>query len=253
MPLTNYLIFALNLVLHLVLHFIRATHADASEDLYLTIGIGLTKLCVVIFAIRILIKSKEQAKNFLWIYWGLILGWFGDLFLFMMDNFVPLFGYQLSYSIVPEFFFLAGLASFLAGHILYVLGFVRDRKMGIEEGMKTVPIRSVIVVSTLIALYGAVVYHFLYPHIPSELKIPVFAYLVVIASMFVAAYARPFKLLNRKVLIFGALFFILSDTVLAFTMFTYQGDYNSIFIMLTYGLAQLLIASGYAAGDHSFE
>lgn len=253
MPATNYIIFALNLALHLILHYLRASHISNHDNFFLTVSIGVTKLLVVIIAVRILIQSKEQASQFIWIYWGLILGWFGDLFLYLMDNSIILFGYPFLYYLVPEFFFLAGLACFFSGHVLYVVGFLKDRSIGHMYGLDFPPAKNIIGVSVLLAIYGGTVYYFLYPHIPNELKIPVFGYLLIISTMFVAAFSRPIKMCNRKVLIYGALFFIFSDTILAFSMFVGEFPSSPIIVMLTYGMAQLLIAAGYAQGDRSFE
>jgi uncharacterized membrane protein YhhN len=49
-----------------------------------------------------------------------------------------------------------------------------------------------------------------------------------------------------KLMMFGALLFVASDSILAINKFYLPFEFAGIFIMLTYGLAQLLITIGAA-------
>ncbi len=242
-----YIIFFVNLVIHLILHYLR--EGSTSEYYYsLTIGIGITKLLVVLLALAILVTSANNAKQFLWIYWGLILGWFGDIFLFFSDNFLLFTQGSELYAFFVEVFFMLGLASFLAGHILYIVGFMKDRKLVEPTENQFVSKSSVMAWTGVIGVYAICIFSYLLPFL-GEMALPVLLYVSAISVMLWAAIRRPNHLLNYKVIIIGALFFIVSDTILAISIFKGYFPYASIFVMTTYGLAQLFIASGYAAGD----
>ena len=244
-------LFLANLVVHLTLHFLR--ESDTTFDLFnLTIGIGITKLLVVIFAVAILIKSEEKANQFLWIYWGLILGWFGDLFLYLSDNLEILTGIDLSTDPMPFYFFLMGLISFLAGHVLYIIGFTKDRKDAKLEGRNFKASNIVLSTIGLVTLYAVSVFSILYNNL-NELKVPVLAYVVVIMLMVITAVKRSTSYKNYFTIVLGALLFVLSDTILAFSIFTDFSVYAPLLVMSTYGFAQILIAIGYAQGDQTFD
>jgi uncharacterized membrane protein YhhN len=81
-----------------------------------------------------------------------------------------------------------------------------------------------------------------------EMKIPVLVYGVVISTMFLLALHMLF-IKNKeagKLMMIGSLLFVVSDSVLAVNKFYQAFEYAGIIIMLTYGLAQLLITVGAA-------
>jgi uncharacterized membrane protein YhhN len=78
------------------------------------------------------------------------------------------------------------------------------------------------------------------------MKIPVLVYGVVISVMFLLALHMLF-IKNReagKMMMLGALLFIVSDSILAINKFYQPFEYAGIAIMLSYGIAQLLITLG---------
>ena len=78
------------------------------------------------------------------------------------------------------------------------------------------------------------------------MKIPVLVYGIVISIMFLLALHMLFiKNKNAgKMMMFGALLFIVSDSILAINKFYQPFEYAGIAIMLSYGIAQLLITLG---------
>ncbi len=233
-------LFLVNLLLHLFLHFVRIHFTDLSFYLGLTLGIGLTKQLVVILALVILLKAKHRLPTYKWVVAGLILGWVGDLFLFLFDNTVILFSVEE----IP-LFFLLGLGFFLLGHIFYVVAFLKDilstgsfAKVG---GVKWVQILGVF-------SYASLVFYMLRNDL-GDMRLPVVFYIVTISLMLLFAGWRPKAGVSFKPLLQGAFLFVLSDSILAFEIFKPFWDFSPILVMLTYGLAQYKIAKGYAGKD----
>ena len=138
-----------------------------------------------------------------------------------------------------EIFFLLGLASFLIAHIFYIVFFHYVR---VRENVKSNPWLLVIVV-----VYYAVLISWLSPFL-GEMKLPVRIYGIVISIMFMLAM-HMFSIKNKiagKWMIWGALLFVISDSVLAINEFYQPFEAANVIIMLTYGLAQLFIVKGAA-------
>ncbi len=154
---------------------------------------------------------------------GFVLSWLGDIAL-MLEH----FNSQL---------FLLGLAFFLVAHILYIIAFNTQIQKPFfqEKPLSFIPL----------FLYGIGFFYLLYPNL-QDFTIPVCLYSIVIMTM--AAFAlnrknnvspQSFKLIFR-----GALFFVLSDSLIALNKFILQIPYHGLWIMLTYMIAQYLIAEG---------
>ena len=119
---------------------------------------------------------------------GLVLSWFGDMFL----------------TSPARAAFLAGLCAFLLAHVAYVSAFVRH---GYNRSWTV----AAAVVITAIAI---AVWTWLEPHTPAELSIPVRAYIAVISLMVIFALgARGAG--GSMLIVAGALMFFLSDLSVA--------------------------------------
>ena len=140
--------------------------------------------------------------------------------------------------------FLLGLLAFLFAHLRYIRFFSI-----IRMGEKIKPKPGLILI---VAVYYAGLILFLYDHL-NEMKIPVIVYGIVISIMLLLALHMLF-IKNKeagKLLVLGALLFVVSDSILAVNKFYLPFEMAGIFIMLTYGLAQLLITLGAARYIHS--
>jgi uncharacterized membrane protein YhhN len=158
-----------------------------------------------------------------WIFLALACSWFGDILLMFQEK--------------NSVFFLAGLASFLLAHIFYIISF---HKIRIREKVKSNPLFLLLVV----IYYGLLIW-WLNPFL-GDMKLPVRIYGIVISFMFMLALHLLFisnKKAGRQIMI-GALLFVISDSVLAINKFYQSFEGAGITIMLTYGIAQLLIISG---------
>ena len=100
---------------------------------------------------------------------------------------------------------------------------------------------SLAIIPVLIYVVGFLA--FLLPLIPTALYIPVSLYALALGAMLYAAYLRKMNSSYYFILI-GAIFFVVSDSLLALAKFYYSFPGNSIYVMLTYILAQLLLILG---------
>jgi uncharacterized membrane protein YhhN len=155
---------------------------------------------------------------------GFLFSWIGDIAL-MLEKFNAVF-------------FLIGLSAFLLAHIFYITAFYTSTQ---HKFAKTLLRRKPFLFLPLIA-FGIVFYSFLFPNLRS-FALPVLAYVVVICLM--ACFA-----LNRRGVVntqsfklgfYGALWFMLSDSLIALGKFMFQVPMGGLWVMLTYMLAQYLI------------
>ena len=140
---------------------------------------------------------------------GLVLSFFGDLFLLF------------------EWGFLLGLGSFLMAHVFYIISFKNKVQ---HQIWKFWPI--------ILSLYAAILLVFLYPYL-NEMKIPVAIYAVVICTMMYSAIKT-----NNRNLIIGALLFVISDTLLSVNLFVQSFLILNFLVMITYILAQWFLVKG---------
>lgn len=159
----------------------------------------------------------------LWVILALIFSWIGDVLLMFESR--------------NQLFFLFGLSAFLIAHIFYCIFFNQVKKI------ESVP--SKVVTMIIVVVYYTTLMLILAPSL-GEMKIPVRIYGIVISLMFMLAMHMLF-LKNKgagRLMMAGALLFVISDSILAWDKFYQSFPLAGIFIMLTYGLAQWFIASG---------
>ncbi len=131
-------------------------------------------------------------------------------------------------------FFMSGLVAFLIAHIMYILVFYKSRN-------KTANKLPIIVI---LLIYASGLFYFLIDGL-GEMLIPVLLYLLVILTMATTAFIR--KRSNKdsyKLVFIGAVFFMISDSLLALNKFYEPLPFSNISIILTYALAQYLIVLG---------
>lgn len=137
-------------------------------------------------------------------------------------------------------FFIFGLVCFLTTHILYIIYFLSISSENISL-LKKYPL-----LIALVAAYGVSLVWLLFPHL-AGLKIPVMVYAAVICTMLLCSLHIFYKVNSTANILYvsGALFFVLSDSLLAVNKFYQPFAYAGVFIMLTYCLAQYLIVRGF--------
>jgi uncharacterized membrane protein YhhN len=157
---------------------------------------------------------------------GLICSLFGDCFLLFAGSDI--------------YFFLYGLVSFLLAHVVYSFAFFRD--------FKNNPQASKFYGHLMLFILGVFTlsfYSFIRDYL-NDFRIPVMVYMFVISVMAIlAAYRyKRVNLLSFRLILFGAVFFVISDAALAFNKFVEPYSFAGILIMSTYMIAQYLITMG---------
>lgn len=152
---------------------------------------------------------------------ALVCSLFGDVFLMFDDQ--------------NQLFFILGLVAFLIAHIFYVLVFLKHRNTN----------KSPYLFITALILYANTLFYFIKSNL-GDLLIPVVVYMLVILSMATTAFMRHQKVnsLSFSLVLLGAFFFLISDSLLSLNLFYKPLPLANISIMTTYALAQYLIVIG---------
>jgi uncharacterized membrane protein YhhN len=131
--------------------------------------------------------------------------------------------------------FLLGLGSFALGHVAYTCGFVA---LGRALGASTIAavLMAVVVIATL---------RWLGPHAPSDMRVPIRIYMLVIAIMIAAAVGA--SVTHDVRLGLGALAFAASDLSVARERFVRASFVNLLWGLPLYYAAQLVLA--FASAD----
>ncbi|MGM7636670.1 lysoplasmalogenase [Bacillus sp. Hm123] len=157
---------------------------------------------------------EEPTFYIIWIIIGLLFSVGGDIFLMLPSN-----------------KFLQGLTSFLIAHICYIVAFTNGLSHFTIDWRIIVPL----------GLFGVFYYSFLYPSLKKEgnllLPIGVMMYIAVICFMFTQSYST-----GSQWAIIGSLSFLISDAILAYDQFHKRFRTAHYYVMITYYLAQYLIA-----------
>jgi uncharacterized membrane protein YhhN len=132
-------------------------------------------------------------------------------------------------------YFLIGLISFLIAHIMYVLVFLENRK----KSQKSISFIVILIV------YTSTLFYILKDGL-NEMLIPVIIYILVILAMAITASYRKGNVttLSYNLVLVGALFFVVSDSILAINKFHTAITSKHLLIMITYALAQYCIVMG---------
>lgn len=150
-----------------------------------------------------------------WVFAGLFFSLIGDIFLMLKKD-----------------YFLQGLIAFFVAHVAYVVAFLD-------------PIGFVFnaYIIGFVALYAALLIAILNKHL-GKLRIPVYFYALVLMLMVITSY-NFFQLSWHYYSLYafvGALFFMVSDSILALRKFVKEWPWSQPAILSTYYIAQTMIA-----------
>ena len=159
-------------------------------------------------------------------YVGLILAFFGDVMLILIN----------------DTFFLSGMIAFMLMNLLYSFSFLQMNRLS----------KSSILPLSITLAFLAFIAHAFYRFLEADMgryKIPVLAYMVTIAVMVAFAVNVAGNMRYRRAaisyLIPGVLVFLVENVLVAANKFHYDRDKDIfVVVMLTYGLAQYLIVKG---------
>ena len=162
---------------------------------------------------------QQSKTQLVWVYLALTASWVGDVLL-TQDGL---------------FYFIAGLLAFLLTHMVYAYFFLRQR-----GALKHWQVNLILILWSFLIVYG----WYLSPHLEA-LKIPVYFYMVIITMMTSAAIARNRRHPGHGKVWQGTLFFMASDSLLAYDKFIAPIPGSHWWIMITYLVAQFLIVWGF--------
>ncbi len=129
--------------------------------------------------------------------------------------------------------FTFGLGSFLITHLIYIFIFSRNRlKMNILARISLLAFS----ISMLFVLKD---------NVNDSLLIPVIIYMITITVMAITAAERNTNPESYRMVLIGAVLFVLSDSLIAINEFVNPIPFSTFLIMGTYVLAQYLICIGF--------
>jgi len=172
---------------------------------------GLTTILIVLVPILFL-KTSSKYKNL--IIFGLLFCLIGDIFL------------------LDDAYFIAGLASFLIGHLIFTYALFNLKGFQKKYGIFSV-----------LLLIGLAYFMYLRPSL-GEITIPVGIYILVIVLMNWQALSLYAIEKNKTFFIIsiGAILFLISDSILAYDKFKEPFSLAGILILSTYWLAISMFA-----------
>ena len=185
-------------------------------------------LLLIVISVWFYLETKSNYNGFAKLMQaGFLLAWVGDVLLMFVER--------------DPMFFMLGLGAFLTTHVLYVLAF----KKSVSDSATPSYLKKHPMASAPFVLLGGVLFFMLYPEL-GELLIPVFIYTSVIVAMVIFALNRMGRVseLSFKLIYYGALVFMLSDSLLAVNKFLPPIPYSGVLIMVPYIVAQFMIMKG---------
>jgi uncharacterized membrane protein YhhN len=138
---------------------------------------------------------------------------------------------DVALEIGAEQYFIIGLGFFLIAQIMFIVTFSRDFKMQ----------KSRIAIIAILAIYALAMAIVMTPSL-REMAIPVYFYLAAITLMGIFAALRAAR---NKLTLYGAVSFIVSDSIIAINKFMMPVPAADYLVMGTYYLALFLITFGY--------
>jgi len=180
--------------------------------------IVLALLAYFLFSTRAVVSPLKA-----WVVGALVFSWLGDVLLLFESR--------------SSLYFILGLSSFLLAQVAYTVFFQKLRRAG------AIGFNALYMAIALV--YCAILITFLFPHL-GPMKLPVLVYGLVISLMLAVAMHLG-RLPQKKAavsIVLGAIFFVLSDSLLAINKFYTSFAGAGLLVMITYGMAQFFIVRG---------
>ena len=190
---------------------------------------------VLIIPLLLAVYITGMGNKFILPIFALVLGWIGDVLLIRIDKKICL---------------NLGLASFLLGHLCYIISFIQilgffgfGGTVGINS-VGNINIPAIVIFMPPAVVLGVVVFRLIKPL--KELYIPVIIYMAFLETL--TLFGFQVSLFNPGfaglLILSGCLCFMISDTILAYYTFRKPKRSGSVFLMGYYILAQAEIILG---------
>lgn len=133
-----------------------------------------------------------------------------------------------------ELFFMGGLVSFLMAHFLFI-------KIVISRIKEVNFLKALFSATPFLAVFGLLI--FILKDSLHEMFAPVIIYGLTIATFGAVSFLYFLNTKSKKslLMLFGAVIFMISDSLLAINKFYNPAHFLEVFVMITYVLAQYLI------------
>ena len=174
---------------------------------------------IPIFCLSLIVRTEISGRKGKLLSTGFLFSAFGDIVL------------ALSFGVT----FIIGLLLFLVAHLFYISVFFREPQLTAKN----------LVISGLFVIYGGIIGISLFPKL-GLLALPILLYLCVILAM---AISTVLGRNNHALTVVGAFWFIISDSLIVINQSLVQIPSANLWIMITYYLAQTLIAVGAIKSD----
>ncbi len=142
----------------------------------------------------------------------------------------------MMFSFRAPIYFILGILFFLITHIVYTVIFIANNDVKLN---RLLPFMFVGVI------YASYLLNLMFVNL-GEMFIPVTIYMIVILAMAQTAFLRKERVnqISYRLVLFGALLFLLSDSIIAINRFHESVPYSGLWVMTTYAAAQYLIMRG---------
>ncbi|MFD2580939.1 lysoplasmalogenase [Pedobacter vanadiisoli] len=207
-----------------LLVFVVQLYAEYAKNIELS---NLSRpLITVVLLVWLYLSTNLKGRFHKRIFAGLIFAWAGDMLLMLQNG--------------RTGFFIFALVAFLVCHIFYIRAFMLDHKS--NPSHKTPYFLWIV---GAFAIFCSGLFFYLQPHL-GPMQFPVLMYAIVITVMAIMAVNRYGKvnIFSFKLILYGALSFLLSDSVLAIDKFVQPISYSGVLLMAAYMTAQYLIVYG---------
>ena len=185
----------------------------------------ISKCFVVPLLLAVYMAGGEH--KYIFIIPALVLGWIGDVLLIQIEK---------------KSHFILGLASFLLGHVCYVITFAQI--LGLFGSGATINVPSLVIFTAPTILLAMVVFRLIKP--TKEMFLPVLLYMTVLLVM--SFFGFQVFLFHPGIagllILSGGFNFMVSDTILAYYTFRKLKLWGAVLIMVFYILAQAEIIIG---------
>lgn len=214
--------FAFIFIIQILMESDTKTAKLVLADFYYLVKPLITISLMIFYAYQTQLRGRFAKR----IFSGLLFGLAGDSFLMFLH--------------INSSFFMFGLTAFLIGHLCYISAFYLDYKWNPSMEKKLTWIALIV-----FGVFCLAFYLFLRPYL-GIMKIPVMVYAFVISLMSIMAVNRKGRVntISFNLIFFGAIAFLISDSLLAYNKFVNPFNGAGIAIMTTYMLAQYLITVG---------
>ncbi|MBT2561618.1 lysoplasmalogenase [Pedobacter sp. ISL-68] len=183
-------------------------------------------LIVVVLLAWLYLSTNLKGRFHKRVFTGLIFALAGDVFLMLQTN--------------RPSFFIYGLIAFLLCHIFYIRAFTLDHKS--NPNYKNPYFLWAV---GGFAIFCSGLFFYLQPKL-GAMQFPVLMYAIILTIMAIMAVNRygRVNIFSFKLILYGALFFLLSDSALAVNKFAQPIPQAGALIMATYMIAQYLMVYG---------